>query len=452
MKISVVGCGYLGAVHAAAMARLGHEVVGIDTDRNKISELQNGRAPFFEPGLTELLSETQQTGRLVFSEDISEISDCAVHFLCVGTPQTRGENKADMTYVFDAFQNILEHAQPGSIIVGKSTVPVGTANDLATKIPVALDVQLLWNPEFLREGHAVRDTLTPDRLVYGVKDSGTGIRATAILDEVYQTILESDTPRLIMNYASAELVKTAANSFLATKISFINAMAQICDASGGDVTKLAEAIGLDDRIGPKFLTAGVGFGGGCLPKDIRAFMARAGELGAAEALMFLREVDKINMRQREYLVDKARALLGGTLLGQRITILGAAFKPNSDDVRDSPALSVAAQLELQGANVTVTDPQAISNARRRFPELNYQEDIELALNQAELVILLTEWEQFVSASPEHWGTLVAQRRLLDGRNALDIDKWRNAGWSIKAVGRPINSDLSEPQLIGQGWR
>lgn len=437
MRISVIGCGYLGAVHAACMAKLGHEVVGIDVDPVKIQELSAARAPFYEPGLDELLREVQETGRLSFTTDLSSAQGSQVHFVCVGTPQKKGENGADLTYVDAAVSGLLPYLSPGQVVVGKSTVPVGTAARLEDLIRQShQEVYLVWNPEFLREGHAVSDTLSPDRFVYGVSDGSEDNLAVAILDEVYSSPLASGTPRLVTDHPTAELVKTAANSFLATKISFINAMAELCEAAGADVTQLADAIGMDDRIGRKFLNAGIGFGGGCLPKDIRAFMARAGELGADQALTFLREVDAINMRRRTRVVELSRELCGGSLLGQRITVLGAAFKPESDDVRDSPALSIAAQLQLQGAVVTVSDPKAINNAARRFPELHYEADVEKSIHQADAILLLTEWQQYRDLDPYTLSRLVANTRVLDGRNVLDSAKWRAAGWTYRGLGRP----------------
>ncbi len=437
MRISVIGCGYLGAVHAACMAKLGHDVMGIDVDSQKVSELQAGRAPFFEPGLPELLTEVLATGRLKFSSNMADAKGSQVHFLCVGTPQRKGEYAADMRYVDGAFMTLLDSLEPGNVVVGKSTVPVGTAarlaDDLAERHP---DAVLAWNPEFLREGFALKDTLSPDRFVYGIPAGDAGIRATELLDEVYATPLSLGTKRLCADYATAELVKAAANSFLATKISFINAMAEVCEVTGADVTLLADAIGMDERIGRKFLNAGVGFGGGCLPKDIRAFMARAGELGADQALTFLREVDDINVRRRIRAVELTRTLVGGSLLGKHITVLGAAFKPNSDDVRDSPALSIAAQLQLQGADVTVTDPEAIEGARHRFPELMYEEDLDQAMQNADALLLLTEWQEYRSLVPEFAALSVRSKNILDGRNVLDPTVWRNAGWNYKGIGRP----------------
>jgi UDPglucose 6-dehydrogenase len=437
MRISVIGCGYLGAVHAACMAKLGHDVIGIDVDPRKIGELQAGRAPFFEPGLPELLDEVLATGRLKFSADMADAKGAEVHFLCVGTPQRKGEYAADMRYVDGAFSSLLDSLEPGNIVVGKSTVPVGTAGRLADELAESHpDAVLAWNPEFLREGFAVKDTLSPDRFVYGVPEGSAGERATTALDEVYNTPLSLGTRRLVADYATAELVKAAANSFLATKISFINAMAEVCEVTGADVTVLADAIGMDERIGRKFLNAGIGFGGGCLPKDIRAFMARAGELGADQALTFLREVDDINVRRRTRVVDLTRTLVGGSLLGKRITVLGAAFKPNSDDVRDSPALSIAAQLQLQGADVTVTDPEAIAGARQRFPELTYEHNLIEAIKDADAILLLTEWDSFKQLTPSVAAGSVNQRNMLDGRNVLDPKQWRDAGWNFKGIGRP----------------
>ncbi|HJE77376.1 MAG TPA: UDP-glucose/GDP-mannose dehydrogenase family protein [Brevibacterium epidermidis] len=435
MKISVIGCGYLGAVHAAAMASLGHEVTGVDVDTAKVEALTSGRPPFFEPGLSELLVKAQERGKLEFTTDVSRAADATVHFVCVGTPQKPGEFAADVTYVDAAVESLRTHLTATSVVVGKSTVPVGTAERLAGVIAVT-GAAMMWNPEFLREGHAVEDTLHPNRLVYGVADGEPGQAAAATLDEVYASILAEDTPRMITDFATAELVKTAANSFLATKISFINAMAELCEASGADVTQLADAIGMDDRIGRKFLNAGLGFGGGCLPKDIRAFMARAGELGADQAVAFLKEIDSINMRRRVRMVDIARDALGGSFIGKKITILGAAFKPDSDDVRDSPALAVARLIATQGGLVTVTDPQAIDNAKKSFPELNYVADTAEAITGAEAVLLLTEWREYRDLDPAATAELVRGKVLVDGRNVLTPELWRSAGWTYRALGRP----------------
>lgn len=435
-RMTVIGCGYLGAVHAACMAQLGHDVLGIDVDAAKIAKLQDGIPPFYEPGFPEVLAEQLASGRLRFSSDMADARGHQVHFVCVGTPQKRNEYAADMAYVDAATTALLPHLSPGDLVVGKSTVPVGTAARLSALVREAQpDALLAWNPEFLREGFAVQDTLHPDRIVYGLPEGEAGARARALLDEVYATPLAADTPLVVTDYPTAELVKAAANSFLATKISFINAMAEVCEASGADVTQLADAIGYDTRIGRRFLNAGLGFGGGCLPKDIRAFMARAGELGADQALAFLREIDSINLRRRVRMVDLAREELGGSIVGRRIAVLGLAFKPNSDDIRDSPALNVAAQMRLQGASVVVTDPEAVANAQRLWPDLGYAESAFDAAKDADLVMVLTEWDEYRNLDPVKLGEVVADRRILDGRNALNREAWRSAGWTYRALGR-----------------
>ncbi|HEY0249213.1 MAG TPA: UDP-glucose/GDP-mannose dehydrogenase family protein [Gryllotalpicola sp.] len=438
MRITVIGCGYLGAVHAACMAELGHEVVGIDIDRAKIEALSAGRAPFFEPGLPEMLASAAATGRLRFTTDFAEAADAEAHFVAVGTPQKKGENAADMTYVDAAIASLAPQLKPGVLVIGKSTVPVGTARRLAGLVKAAQPTaDLAWNPEFLREGYAVEDTLRPDRIVYGLPDDEAAAqRAKQILDTVYAVALGNDTPLVTTGYETAELVKVSANAFLATKISFINAIAEVADVTGADVTKIADAIGYDARIGRRFLNAGLGFGGGCLPKDIRAFQARAGELGADQALTFLREVDAINMRRRSRAVDLTREILDGSLLGKKVAVLGLAFKPESDDIRDSPSLDVAAQLRAQGARVVAYDPQAVENARRQHPELDFADSAEETAADADAVVLLTEWRQFRELDPVAFGEHVGAKNILDGRNCLDPATWRAAGWRYRALGRP----------------
>ncbi|MFH8752208.1 UDP-glucose dehydrogenase family protein [Streptomyces rimosus] len=442
LKITVIGTGYLGATHAAAMAELGFEVMGLDIDPAKIEMLERGETPMFEPGLEELLRAhvagiEGASGRLRFTTSWEELADFGdVHFVCVNTPQKHGEYACDMSYVESAVESLAPLLRRPALVVGKSTVPVGSAARLAKRLvelaPAGDDVELAWNPEFLREGFAVQDTLHPDRIVIGV-DGG---RAEEVLREVYAKPMAEGSPFVVADFPTAELVKTSANSFLATKISFINAMAEVCEAAGGDVVKLAEAIGHDERIGKKFLRAGIGFGGGCLPKDIRAFMARAGELGADQALTFLREVDSINMRRRGHMVELTREAVGGSFLGTRVAVLGATFKPDSDDVRDSPALNVAGQIHLQGAQVTVYDPKGMANAARVFPTLGYADTALEAVRGADVVLHLTEWREFRELDPAALAEVVASPRILDGRNALDPELWRKAGWTYRALGRP----------------
>lgn len=432
MKLSVIGTGYLGATHAAAMSSLGFEVIGIDVDPAKIQMLREGKVPFFEPGLEELLLQEVKSGRLKFSTDFADAKDCEIHFICVGTPQKKGSLAADLTYVDAAIDAIAPYAKEGSLVVGKSTVPVGTADRLAKRLSdLGSSAELAWNPEFLREGFAVEDTLRPNRLVIGV----TSDRAEDLLKLAYKPLLDNGVPWIRADLPTAELVKVAANSFLATKISFINAMAEICEASGGDVTVLAKAIGYDPRIGSRFLQAGIGFGGGCLPKDIRAFMARSEELGAQQSLEFLREIDSINLRARQRMIDLVRLDLDTDLKGRKIAVLGAAFKPDSDDVRDSPALDISDQISQAGAVVTVFDPKANANASKRFPNLRYASSIDECLSGAEIVLHLTEWKEFRAIDPNSAKKLVARTNIIDGRNALDRQAWENAGWHFRALGR-----------------
>ena len=432
LTLSVVGCGYLGATHAACMSSLGFTVVGVDTDPEKVALLQSGKLPFYEPGLDTLLEQEMKTGRLSFTTDFSAVKDADVHFVCVGTPQSKDGLAADLTYVKSAVAAIAPHLKEGALVVGKSTVPVGTAQGLRDELAkIAPHADLAWNPEFLREGFAVEDTLTPNRLVVGVAND----RAEEILKEVYEPVIALGTPWIRADLPTSELVKVAANSFLATKISFINAMAEVCEAAGGDVTVLAKAIGYDPRIGNRFLQAGIGFGGGCLPKDIRAFMARAEELGAKQALEFLREIDAINLRARQRVIDVVRGELSEDLTKYKIAVLGATFKPDSDDVRDSPALDIAAQLQAAGAIVVVHDPQGIEPARKRFPNLQYHEVVTDALKDADLILHLTEWKEYRQIDPAAIAPLVKGKVVIDGRNMLDRNLWRKAGWKFHALWR-----------------
>ncbi|QBJ95980.1 UDP-glucose/GDP-mannose dehydrogenase family protein [Rhodococcus sp. ABRD24] len=439
MRISVFGTGYLGATHAACMAELGHDVLGIDVDASKLSKLEAGDLPFYEPGLEEVLRRNVASGKLRFSSSYDDAASWAdVHFIGVGTPQKKGEHAADLQYVHGVVDRLAPLLVESAVIVGKSTVPVGTAHELGVRAralsPAGTAVEVAWNPEFLREGFAVQDTLRPDRLVLGLDVENPGV-AESVVRNVYSSLIEDGIPFIVTDLATAELVKVSANAFLATKISFINAISELCDVAGADVTVLADAIGIDERIGRKFLNAGVGFGGGCLPKDIRAFMARAGELGADKALAFLREVDNINMGRRTRMVELVRKECG-SLVGARVAVLGAAFKPNSDDVRDSPALNIAGQIQLQGATVTVYDPKAMENSRAIFPTLDYATSAREACSGADVVLVLTEWKEFAELRPSILDPLVRRKLIIDGRNCLDPSVWRSCGWQYRGMGRP----------------
>ena len=438
-RIAVFGTGYLGATHAACMAELGHDVLGVDIDASKLAKLASGEVPFYEPGLDTVLKRNVESGRLRFTSSYEEAAAFAdVHFIAVSTPQKQGEFAADLSYVDAVIESLAPLLTEPCVIFGKSTVPVKTAARLGARArelaPAGDAVEVAWNPEFLREGYAVQDTLHPDRLVLGIDRARPGI-AEEVARDVYGPLIEENIPFLVTDLETSELVKASANAFLATKISFINAMAEMCEATGADVSVLADAIGHDPRIGRKFLNAGIGFGGGCLPKDIRAFMARAGELGASQALTFLREVDSINMRRRSYMMQLTRELVGGSLIGARIAVLGAAFKPDSDDVRDSPALNIAGQIQLQGASVNVFDPKAMDNSRALFPTLGYATSVAHACEGADATLILTEWDQFRELDPSELDAVVRQRIIIDGRNCLDREKWRAAGWTYRGVGR-----------------
>src|SRR3954447_3327471 len=436
-RLSVIGTGYLGATHAVCMAELGFDVVGLDVDADEVKRLSSGEVPFFEPGLDELLRKALDSGRLRFTTSYDEVvAEADVHFICVGTPQRKGEFAADMTYVDAAIDALAPRLTRPCVVAGKSTVPVGTAERIAAQLaeqaPAGSDVELVWNPEFLREGYAVDDTMNPDRLVFGVSSQ----RGEAAMRDAFAPLIGAGVPVVVTDLATAQLVKVSANAFLATKISFINAMAEVCETVHADVKKLSEALSYDSRIGGRFLHAGLGFGGGCLPKDIRAFMARAGELGVDQALSFLQEVDAINQRRRARMVDLARELLDDSFQGRRVGVLGAAFKPNSDDIRDSPALDVANRILKAGADVTVYDPAALANARRDYPDLGYAETAVEAAREADVVLVLTDWREFRNMDPALLDHVVREKNIVDGRNVLDPDRWRDAGWHYRALGRP----------------
>ncbi|HZN71487.1 MAG TPA: UDP-glucose/GDP-mannose dehydrogenase family protein [Micromonosporaceae bacterium] len=450
-RLTFLGTGYLGATYAICFAELGYEVLGVDVDGPKIEKLANGTVPFHEPGLDELLHKNLATGRLRFTTDFAEAAEFGdVHFICVGTPQRPDGMAADLSYVEASVAMLTPHVARRALIVGKSTVPVGTAEWVEQLVlkhaPEDAQLEVAWSPEFLQEGYAVEDVLRPNRVIFGVKSEWACDMLYSVHKGVFDLAATEDreVPVVITDFATAELVKVAANSFLATKISFINAMAEVCEAAGADVTQLAKAIGYDSRIGNKFLRAGVGFGGGCLPKDIRAFQARAQELGVGEALRFLHEVDLINQRRRQRVVQLATELLGRAngpngpdLSGVKVTVLGATFKPNSDDVRDSPALSVVRRLARTGAQVTVYDPEGGENAQREAPEATYARTLTEAVAGADLVCVLTEWEEFRNADPHALGALVAGKRVIDGRNCLDPTVWVRAGWEYRGMGRPV---------------
>lgn len=438
MRVCVIGTGYLGATTAACLAEMGFEVLGLDVDEAKVDMLRSGKVPFYEPGLEDLLKANLRTDRLHFTTSFAEAAEFAdLHLICVGTPQRDDSGAADLRYVNSAVDNLAPHLTRPTVVVGRSTVPVGTAATLAARLaalaPVGEEAELGWSPEFLREGFGVEDTLRPNRIVIGTESP----RVEKAVRALWQQQVDDGTPFLVTDLQTAELVKVSANAFLATKISFINAMAEVSEVAGADVIQLAEALSYDDRIGGKFLGPGLGFGGGCLPKDIRAFMARAEELGVDEALGFLREVDSINDRRRDHVITLATDLLDGQVAGKHVAVLGAAFKPDTDDMRNSPALDIAARLAAKGAHITITDPQAgpVLAAQNR-PDLTVTDTAEEAITGADLVLLLTEWRQFRDLDPTAVVHLPNRPAIIDGRNVLDPQQWRSAGWTYHGMGRP----------------
>jgi len=435
MKISVIGLGYLGTTHAVAMAKLGHNVIGIEPDESRIQQLAAGELPFFEPGLGEALKQVVAAGNIRFQTQHDEVSaESDIHFICVGTPQAAGQQSADTSYVFAAANQLAAVLRPSSLVVGKSTVPVGSARDIIASMQEVAGFipKLCWNPEFLREGTALADSLLPDRIVIGSDDPNHN----QALKVCYQNILDQGIPVLELDLETAELVKVSANAFLATKISFINAMAEIAEASGADTVKLAEAIGLDNRIGKSFLRTGIGFGGGCLPKDIRGFIARAEELGVGESLAFLKEVDQINLRRRQRIVSLATKELG-EIADKNITMLGISFKPDSDDLRDSPALEIALRLKALGGIVTIHDPVSLGALEQKSTGLTTEIDLQAAIKDTELVILGTEWAEYKNLDPATVSSFPKIKTIIDGRNVLNVDTWQQAGWRVIAPGRNI---------------
>ncbi len=427
----------MGATHAVAMAELGHEVIGIEANPDRLRDLQNGVIPFFEPGLDEALQKVIAAGNITFKPDHDlESLEADIHFLCVGTPQLPGSYAANTGYLRDAVKALAPFLREDAVVAGKSTVPVGTAQELTALLAAEAGFapHLAWNPEFLREGTALEDSLRPDRIVIGVNDA----RSEELLRQVYKSITDLGTPFLVIDIPTAELVKVAANSFLATKISFINAMAEVAEVAGADAVQLAEAIGYDERIGNKFLRNGIGFGGGCLPKDIRAFMARAEELGVGKAVEFLADIDAVNLRRRDRVVEIAQRELG-SLQGKKVVVLGAAFKPNSDDLRDSPSIAIADLLKKAGASVVVHDPISLANVNKQHPHLTTEQSVELAAKDADALVLATEWQEYRNLDPAAIGSLVKHKLLIEGRNALPVEKWQAAGWRVIALGRNLEA-------------
>jgi UDPglucose 6-dehydrogenase len=437
LRVTVLGTGYLGTAHAVCLAELGFQVLGVDADPARVASLAAGELPFYETGLEDLLRSGLVSGRLRFSSSYREAASFGdVHFICVGTPQKAESPDSDLSQLWACIGELAPLLTRPCLVVGKSTVPVGTAQrcaeELARLAPAGAAVRLAWNPEFLREGHAVADTLLPDRIVIATSSAPD----EAMLREIYATPLAAGVPLVVTDLATAELVKAAANAFLATKISFINGMAEVCEAAGADIRLLAEALGHDARISPASMRPGLGYGGGCLPKDTRALLARARELGAGDAIGFLRDIDLVNQRCRQRVVQLAVSMMGGSAAGRAVAVLGLAFKPDSDDIRDSPALEVAVTLAGLGARVRAFDPAAMPNAAAAYPELGYADSVLDAARDADVLLLLTDWEQFGELDPVIMGAAVRQPNVIDARHQFDAGHWQAAGWRYRALGLP----------------
>ncbi|MFI6941646.1 UDP-glucose dehydrogenase family protein [Streptomyces sp. NPDC050418] len=439
MRISVIGCGHLGAPHAAAMADLGHDVIGVELDPDMCRTLRSGHSPFYEKGLDALLATHVPSGRLRFTTDLAEAAAFAdLHFIAVGTPLDADGQGYDMGQVIGAVRSLAPLLTRPCTVVGKSTVTVGTVARLERILAeqAVAGVDLVWNPEFLREGHAVEDTLYPDRIVAGLSSA----EAQKAIEAVYAPILaRGDAELIVTDPATAEVLKSAANSFLATKISFINAMAEVCALSGADVKAVAHGIGIDHRIGHAGMRPGIGYGGGCLPKDVRAFAHRMGEIGATGAATLLQAVEGVNHGRVDAAVTLVEEAFGGPLAGARIAFLGAAFKAGTSDIRNSPALALAGRLRAEGARPVVFDPEAVHSARRAHPEHAYADTLEEALAGADVTVIATEWPQFSEDAglPATAARTVAARQLVDIRTVVDPLDWTVAGWTVRQLGRPV---------------
>ncbi|WP_031074225.1 UDP-glucose dehydrogenase family protein [Streptomyces sp. NRRL WC-3742] len=442
MRVSVIGCGHLGASHAAAMAELGHEVVGVEIDPDKCAILATGASWFYEAGMDDLLAKHVPTGRLRFTTSLAEAAAFAdVHFLAVGTPLRADGQGYDVSQVLGAAEQLVPLLTRPATIIGKSTVTVGTVarlQQIITERAGVEGIELVWNPEFLREGHAVADSLFPDRILVGLSSP----TALATVEQVYAPIMaRGDIEMVVTDPATAEVAKSAANAFLATKISYINAMAQVCDLTGANIDDVAHVMGIDKRIGHGGMRAGLGYGGGCLPKDVAAFAHAVTLLGATDATGLLDAVQAVNRSRMDTAVQLVTRAVGRPLAGLTIGYLGAAFKAGTSDVRDSPALRLADRLHDLGATVRVHDPESLDNARHSHPHLAFAPTALDAVSGADLVVIATEWGQYTRDPklPVAAADRTPARTVVDVRNALDAEPWLAAGWTVHQMGRPTRS-------------
>ena len=437
MHIAIVGAGYVGLVSAACFAEFGVDVWLLDSDASKITALREGRIPIYEPGLDRLVADNARDGRLHFCDTLEEaITGADAVFLAVGTPSRRGDGHADLSYVFAAAEQVARAAQGPLTLVTKSTVPVGTGAKIAALVrAIRPDISVATNPEFLREGAAITDFMRPDRVVIGIEPGELGERALATLKRLYRPLYLIETPIVATSLETAEIIKYAANSFLAMKVSFINEVADLCERAGADVHDVARGIGLDGRIGRKFLHPGPGYGGSCVPKDTLAFARTAQDLGAP--LRLVEATIAVNEDRKHAMARRVIAALGGDVAGKRIAILGLTFKPETDDMRDAPALVVLPELAAAGAELHVYDPEGMEQARSMLPTgITYAATALAAAADADAVVLLTEWNEFRALSPEKLRGVMRGDALLDFRNVYDPAAMRAAGFAYSSIGRP----------------
>lgn len=444
MRIAVVGTGYVGLVSGTCFAEFGTEVVCVDKDAGKIERLKRGEIPIFEPGLDELVAKQVEAGRLTFTTDLGEAMDGAeAVFIAVGTPTSRrGDGSADMTYVYNAAKDIAKHIKNYVVIVDKSTVPVGTARNVRRTIAEAnpaADFDVCSNPEFLREGAAINDFMRPDRVVIGVENE----RAEAVMRELYRPLYLNETPMVVTTLETAEIIKYAANAFLATKITFMNEVANLCEKANGDVQHVAKALGLDGRIGSKFLHAGPGYGGSCFPKDTRAFVQIGKDYDTP--LRIIETVAQVNTDRQFAMARKIIAAFDGNVRGKTIGVLGIAFKPNTDDIREAPSLAIIPVLQDAGAIIIAHDPEAMANAKEILSDVQWKDDPYEVAEGADALVIVTEWNEYRALHLDKLEALLNEKRIIDLRNIYNPAEMEEHGFHYVSIGRP---DINPAQKAG----
>ena len=432
MRVTMIGAGYVGLVSGACFADFGHHVTCVDKDAQRVAALNRGEIPIFEPGLADLVEANVRQERLRFAVDTVSVGAAEAVFIAVGTPSRRGDGHADLSFVYDAVREIAPLLSAAAVVITKSTVPVGTGDEIERILRDArrdADIQVVSNPEFLREGAAIRDFKHPDRIVVGTDDA----RARAVVAELYRPLYLNASPIFYVNRRTAELIKYAANAFLATKITFINEVADLCEQVGADVNEVARGMGLDNRIGDKFLHAGPGFGGSCFPKDTTALLKTAQDHGVA--LRIVEAVASVNEQRKRAMARKVIAALDGSVRGKTVAVLGLTFKPNTDDTRDSPAIPLITALQDQGATVRAYDPAGMEQAKPQLQGVHYCNGAYVAAEGAHAIVIATEWEQFRALDLDRLKSVMAQPVIVDLRNIYRADEMKRAKFKYVAVGR-----------------